>query len=473
MELGRLSGGVLTLVDEYPLTKKYQNRKIAPTILIVSILGFIGLVFFNLSAQGKVNTTVPFPSPRFVHQASPKNGENITSCQPSHVGLDASIFTIPPTNQSEDLDQSFVSPGLFQWNVYALTGQTPDISTGAPVHKTMTGFLYSAGVLNCTMVRVSSSYRFQSRTFSFEICATCVFPNSRFTIELCTSYDSSSRTGINSNSYTRDGIENTFGRRFDDLHDMYERLTIPPYSFQLLSFPPGYNDTQDDSNQRTQINRTQVSRLKLGFAGIKLTPPAIPQGIPYTTDTSWVQSPEGMITLDHSTNRSATGEDMYLRDTPVSNILDAYKATELAGSSEFGITVIGIGDLYPLRNNRSLSTLPEVLQSMFNHTLNTNSFLINTAATELQGSEIAAIYLCINTRKQWMPFLQVLSATLGSSMGVFAAAFSVIVMLARRFDSRHKKEEDRVRRSESIRNTSISNVREGEEIPLTKITEQD
>ncbi|POW22672.1 hypothetical protein PSHT_00882 [Puccinia striiformis] len=294
----------------------------------------------------------------------------------------------------------------------------------------MTGFLYSAGVLNCTMVRVSSSYRFQSRTFSFE-----------FTIELCTSYDSSSRTGINSNSYTRDGIENTFGRH--------------------------------DSNQRTQINRTQVSRLKLGFAGIKLTPPAIPQGIPYTTDTSWVQSPEGMITLDHSTNRSATGEDMYLRDTPVSNILDAYKATELAGSSEFGITVIGIGDLYPLRNNRSLSTLPEVLQSMFNHTLNTNSFLINTAATELQGSEIAAIYLCINTRKQWMPFLQVLSATLGSSMGVFAAAFSVIVMLARRFDSRHKKEEDRVRRSESIRNTSISNVREGEEIPLTKITEQD
>ncbi|KNF05915.1 hypothetical protein PSTG_00907 [Puccinia striiformis f. sp. tritici PST-78] len=257
----------------------------------------------------------------------------------------------------------------------------------------MTGFLYSAGVLNCTMVRVSSSYRFQSRTFSFE-----------FTIELCTSYDSSSRTGINSNSYTRDGIENTFGRR--------------------LRFEP---KNSDQSNPSIAVEAGLCWAL-LGFAGIKLTPPAIPQGIPYTTDTSWVQSPEGMITLDHSTNRSATGEDMYLRDTPVSNILDAYKATELAGSSEFGITVIGIGDLYPLRNNRSLSTLPEVLQSMFNHTLNTNSFLINTAATELQGSEIAAIYLCINTRKQWMPFLQVLSATLGSSMGVFAAAFSVIVM---------------------------------------------
>ncbi|KAI7966422.1 hypothetical protein MJO29_002170, partial [Puccinia striiformis f. sp. tritici] len=468
----------------------------------------------------------PFPSPRFVHQASPKNGENITSCQPSHVGLDASIFTIPPTNQSEDLDQSFVSPGLFQWNVYALTGQTPDISTGAPVHKTMTGFLYSAGVLNCTnrthhlirrygllgfallaffqipdlrsncvplMTRVpgqaSIAIRMQFDSPSADCLSVivlltfgplCIVATLAMELKTHLGVVCKQRGLLHSSGSHRDHsnyqtlIDHPhIARCSDDLHDMYERLTIPPYSFQLLSFPPGYNDTQDDSNQRTQINRTQVSRLKLGFAGIKLTPPAIPQGIPYTTDTSWVQSPEGMITLDHSTNRSATGEDMYLRDTPVSNILDAYKATELAGSSEFGITVIGIGDLYPLRNNRSLSTLPEVLQSMFNHTLNTNSFLINTAATELQGSEIAAIYLCINTRKQWMPFLQVLSATLGSSMGVFAAAFSVIVMLARRFDSRHKKEEDRVRRSESIRNTSISNVREGEEIPLTKITEQD
>ncbi|KAI9618306.1 hypothetical protein KEM48_006759 [Puccinia striiformis f. sp. tritici PST-130] len=229
-----------------------------------------------------------------------------------------------------------------------------------------------AGVLNCTgIVKLS----IPEPHILIEICATCVFPNSRFTIELCTSYDSSSRTGINSNS--------------------------------IAPLP---------------IVSTLAMELKTHLGVVLMT---------------------------------------------------CMTSTELAGSSEFGITVIGIGDLYPLRNNRSLSTLPEVLQSMFNHTLNTNSFLINTAATELQGSEIAAIYLCINTRKQWMPFLQVLSATLGSSMGVFAAAFSVIVMLARRFDSRHKKEEDRVRRSESIRNTSISNVREGEEIPLTKITEQD
>jgi hypothetical protein len=171
-------------------------------------------------------------------------------------------------------------------------------------------------------------------------------------------------------------------------------------------------------------------RLKLGLGGIKLTPPAIPEGIPYETDTSWVQSPEGTMKIDYSTNHSANGKDIYLRDTPVSNILDAYKETELGGSSEFGTTVTGIGDLYPLRNNRSLTTLPKVLQSMFNHTLNTNSFLINTAAKALQGSTIATNYLCINTKKEWLPFLEVLSVIVGSSAWLFTAPFSMIVMVS-------------------------------------------
>jgi L-rhamnose mutarotase len=53
--------------------------------------------------------------------------------------------------QPEDLDQSFVSPGLFQWNIYALTSQTPVNLTHDQVYKKMTSFLYSAGVLNCTV----------------------------------------------------------------------------------------------------------------------------------------------------------------------------------------------------------------------------------------------------------------------------------------------------------------------------------
>jgi hypothetical protein len=108
-------------------------------------------------------------------------------------------------------------------------------------------------------------------------------------------------------------------------------------------------------------------------------------------------------------------------------MLDAFK---LSGQSKFRITVTDIGDLLLLGFNSSLAELPDAIQAMFNHTLSINSFLMSTAARELQGAKIGVNYLCINTKKEWQPFLEVLSITAGSSLGMFTYVFTVIALVS-------------------------------------------
>jgi hypothetical protein len=86
-----------------------------------------------------------------VNQKVQKNGENIT-CQPSPVALNQNLLTIPWTlesngTRSEEYEEFYVSPGMFQWKIHALTGKGGILSE----FKTRTGFLYSAETLNCTV----------------------------------------------------------------------------------------------------------------------------------------------------------------------------------------------------------------------------------------------------------------------------------------------------------------------------------
>jgi hypothetical protein len=111
-------------------------------------------------------------------------------------------------------------------------------------------------------------------------------------------------------------------------------------------------------------------------------------------------------------------------------MLDAFLK---AGQSKFSIKVSDIGDLFPLGSNLSLAKSPEVIQAMFNHTLDINQLLMESAGQDLQGSMIGVNYSCTQTIKEWQPFLKLLSIVVGSTIGVFTAILSGIAKVSEEY----------------------------------------
>ncbi|PLW33976.1 hypothetical protein PCASD_12362 [Puccinia coronata f. sp. avenae] len=408
---------ISTLIDEYPMMRKYQNKKIAPTILSVSILAFIGLVIFNVFTQGRTNRIKPFLSPVFVDETVNRSGDNIT-CQPSSVALYQNFFTIPPKLEnhssnilSEDTEQSYVYSGLFQWKIDLLESR---VGLTQQFRRTRTGFLYSAETLNCTIDVVRVDYEFDNVEFSIGICGRCLFGNADFTLRVCTSWDTS--------TVTFPGTQEVLGQlreNFFELQRLRNRLSMPASSLPLSVFPPGYNETQEDLYQGTHIGPHQASQLTMRLRSMKFISPPSPQGNRTTIGSSTtIQSPEGKIVVGNTL-------------TSVPTILEAFKTTD----SVFAMRVSGIGYLKLSGGRRELAKIPQVLQSMFNQTMNANSYLMELAARDLHGSRIGVNYLCVKTNKVWHPFLKAFTIVAGSSIAVFTAFHSILVMLARRIDT--------------------------------------
>ncbi|KAA1114135.1 hypothetical protein PGTUg99_023672 [Puccinia graminis f. sp. tritici] len=358
----------------------------------------------------------------------------------------------------------------FQWKISALENNEGILPPGLKIPKRI-NFLYNAEPLDCTINLVQSDYNFQYREFSFGICASCVFGKAKFTMKVCTSYDTALTSFGDAELYDE------LAGRFYELDAFYKKLSLPPYSFRRSAFPPGYNESQDDSLRRTQISRRDVLKLTLRLAPVKFVPIAKifvgleVKGYDVTPTISEQDSNDGPVAvIDGVGIGSAEGADpISMRNLTRPIMLDAFLK---AGQSKFSIKVADIGDVFPLGSNLSLAKAPEVIQAMFNHTLDINQLLMESAAQDLQGSMIGVNYSCVETRKEWQPFLKLLSIVVGSTMGVFTAILSVIVMLARRIDGR-KGQEDNIGELdfEDSRNPSTAHIDEGEVIPLTKIVE--
>ncbi|PLW55374.1 hypothetical protein PCANC_02364 [Puccinia coronata f. sp. avenae] len=175
--------------------KKYQNNKIPPTVLLISILAFVGLVIFNVFTQGKVLHGKPIISSEFVNPGSEK-GHNIT-CEPAPLTLHQNFFTIPSEPASKtrepsgELEYSYVSTGLFQWHIYAIEGLF-DAPPESRSSRTRTGVYYSSQTMGCTIEQVKLRYRFADSTFSFVTAGGCLVSDNhnRSFLNVFTSYDS-------------------------------------------------------------------------------------------------------------------------------------------------------------------------------------------------------------------------------------------------------------------------------------------
>ncbi|WAR59178.1 hypothetical protein PtB15_10B520 [Puccinia triticina] len=417
----------------------------------------------------------------------PIGGDNLT-CQPSLVALYQTFFTIP-SNESVGYPGTWIEgdravPGLFQWKVDRFY-QFRNHKESSRMTRISTP--YSAERLDCSINLVRSDYNLDTNGLSIGICATCLLEDrtqledgSQDMTGVCTSWDS------NAVSHPRSSELDQLYQVLSEIEQLSKGLSIPAYSLPLSAYPPGYNASQEDLYRGTPIKR--ISQVTLILDHMVLLPPNSPRRIraeigPSTT----IQSPEGQIVVN---------------DKEVLNMLEAFKATfdssslppdkfdingtivdgpppengamtgssaDGSGFSVFSIKVPSIGDLKPVLHNQNLTSTPEVLQSMFNRTMNANSLLMDLAARDLHHSTIGVNYMCTETKKEWQPFLKGFSMVVAGATAVFNAVYSMLLMLARKIDSFQKKE-NKVSDLEAGRHPSTLTLNVEEHIALANRT---
>lgn len=401
----------LSCLNEYPLMKTYENPRVAPTIFLLSPID----IHF-LWPRGKVERSDSFLSSNF-HDFTDAKGCKVT-CQPASVKLGDNVFMVVPTPDNrkslEDL-QIAVSPRAFQWTVGDIAGKEDE-----EFGKTSTGFLYAGQAMNCSVTYVKSIYQFQDTNIKYSICGSCTLETSK-SIKLCTSYDLATS---NLPTFANAVQEKIQFHMFDVLDDLYPQLSLPPYSIPLGAFPPSYSNDQEDLYRKKTIHRGDVSQLTMWLRNVTLKPSSN-----FRFDKHLVleqlHSPAGTLYLGNSTR-------------PI-DFFDAYKANDPTNNAGFQISVMGIGAVRPLGVNFNLSDIPEVLSLMFNYSYTINGWMMDLAGDDLNQKQIGVTYLCKKTYKQWQSLLKVISVTVGSSSGVFATLFTVLVALARHYDNRPKK----------------------------------
>ncbi|KAA1134576.1 hypothetical protein PGTUg99_003461 [Puccinia graminis f. sp. tritici] len=400
MGLRQLPSNVFTLFDEYPLMKKYRNRRIAPTILLISILLLSSLVIFNVITQGKSLRYKTFLSSQFFNETVFATGDNVT-CQPTPMKLSESFFTVIPM---KDAPRVSVSLRGYQWTIYAV------IPPGGPVSEnTTTGFLYSGEKLNCTSEYVHHTYTYDTGNFKFNSCASCLL-STGFIIKICTLYDSATPKLPKSVQLLYNNIPDL---GFQSLDRIYQDMTIPPGSLPVSAFPPEHSETQPSSVANKTIDWPQVLQLR-----------------------SWLGN---MSLIPEPANKSSKEKIMLNNFTVVDSFFDAFKATDGQNSwSGFEFSVKDIGTVKPLGQVYNLSGIPEVWSRVFNYSLSMNTYLMHAANEDLSGAngkQIGVNYLCTNTTKEWQTVPKVVSVTVGSTLAVFSACFTLLVAVARRLDN--------------------------------------
>ncbi|OAV89244.1 hypothetical protein PTTG_28755 [Puccinia triticina 1-1 BBBD Race 1] len=403
MGLRQLPSNVFSLFDEYPVMRRYRNRRIAPTILLISILLLIGLVIFNVLTQGQSLRYKPFLSSQFFNGTMFPNGDNVT-CQPAPMKLSESFFTVVP---AKDAPRVSVSTQGYQWTIYAV------IPPGGPTSgNTTTGFLYSGEKLNCTSVYAHHTYTYETGNFKFNSCASCLL-STNFTIKICTMYDSATPKLP---KFARLFYNNQPDLGFQTLDRIYRSMSIPPHSLPRSAFPPGYNEEQPDLN--TSIEWRQVTQLRSWLGNISLIPPPADG------------SSKEKIVIHNS--------------TVVDTFFEAFKATDgVEESSGFETDVKDIGVVKPLGQVYNLTGMPKAWAEVFNESLSMNRGLMGAANRDLGGindKQIGVNYLCTNTTKEWQTVPNLVSVTVGSTLAVFSACFTLLVAMARKLDNFQRKD---------------------------------
>ncbi|CAH7665744.1 hypothetical protein BY996DRAFT_4591640 [Phakopsora pachyrhizi] len=412
----KLYGCFLVPFSEYPLTKKFSDNKLSKTILISSILLFSGLIVFNVLTQGMVKSTESLLEPHYEEKNSS------VACQPATMTVGNSFFTngiqeddSPGQSQTR---QSKDTRGSFSWIIEGVVN-------GIDGEDTQTGFQYQGSPLSCNVTSISITFDFQLQTFSYSICVLCSTRSVGKGLEeenyvtLCTSFSLLNNVLPKFTNLVQANLQTQiFG-----LSKFYHLLDIPGNSLPPGAFPDYSSSNKTPSH--IPIPKRDILVLSSWLDAFNYTPAN--NYIPFDPKHLYLQpKPQGKL--------YTSPEDTEPRDFPESFVEMVSK-----NSSGFQFSAIGIGGIRPIAINVSLSealkTVPDPLPLYINLTQSIFVIMMDAAAKDVNKRVLGVSYLCTMTKTSWKDFFPMLAMIFGSCSGTFGAALTLMIFLARRYDT--------------------------------------
>ncbi|EFP90065.2 uncharacterized protein PGTG_15913 [Puccinia graminis f. sp. tritici CRL 75-36-700-3] len=398
---------VFGLFSEYPLTRTFKDPRIPMTVTILSVLVLMGLITFNVLTQGSVSETESILRGHWYIKNS------TLSCQPATMVMGNSYFTNAQPNHPEAGEQR----GSFSWSLQSVVRGREGRDTGE------TGFYYQESPLRCNITGISLTYDFQIQSFSYSMRAMCVTPSvEKNTPDNYVSLET--RFSILDKAVPRftEEVQNTLQAQIFGISKYYPELNFSVNALPSTAFPPYTNPNNGLAQQ--EIGNRDILQWSVWLDGFNYT---LPENYQDFNHSHLYMQPEPQGKL-------------YISGVEVNPRIFEQGTLDLlnAGKSGLQIAAVGIGGIRPIPPNATLTEvqlLPAPMPLYLNLTESILAIMMDMAGKDLDKRVLGAGYLCTITRTPWKKAIPMLAMIVGSCSGMFGAALTIILFVARRYDS--------------------------------------
>ncbi|KNE95882.1 hypothetical protein PSTG_10799 [Puccinia striiformis f. sp. tritici PST-78] len=407
--------GVFGLFSEYPLTRNFKDPRIPMTVTIFSVLVLVGLITFNVLTQGSVSQT------ESVLRGHWYSKNSSLSCQPATMVMGNSYFTntqpIHPGDNRQLDEEAAGKRGSFSWSLQSVVRGAEGRDTGE------TGFYYQESPLRCNITGISLTYDFQVQSFSYSMRALCVTPSVEKNAAdnyICLE----TRFSIVDRAVPKftEEVQNNLQAQIFGISKYYPELDFSANALPSTAFPP-YNDL-NNSLAHLEVGNRDILQWSVWLDGFNYTLTDNYQD--FNHSHLYMQpEPQGNLHIS-SAEKKPTSFDQ--------GTLDLLRA----GKSGLQIAVVGIGGIRPISPSATLAEvqlLPAPMPLYLNLTESILAIMMDTAGRDLDRRVLGAGYLCTITKNPWKKAIPMLAMIIGSCSGMFGAALTIMLFVARRYDS--------------------------------------
>jgi len=427
MGLCNMNFGVFGLFSEYPLTRNFKDPRIPMTVTILSALLLVGLITFNVLTQGSVSQTESVLRGHWFKKNS------TLSCQPATMVMGNTYFTNAPPRHLADksgaveleAEDAGGKRGSFSWALQSVVRGHEGLDTAE------TGFYYQESPLRCNITGISLTYDFQIQSFSYSMRAMCVTPSvEENTPDNYLSLET--RFSILDKAVPRftEEVQNILQAQIFGISKYYPELNLSANALPSSAFPPYHEENNRLAEE--EVGNRDILQWSVWLDGFNYT-----------------------LTEDY---RDFNHSHLYMQPLPQGRLFVGGKeggprsleqgTLDLlnAGRSGLQIAAVGIGGIRPIPRNASLPDvllLPAPLPLYLNLTESILAIMMDMAGKDLNKRVLGTGYLCTITKNPWKKAFPMLAMIIGSCSGMLGAAVTIMLFLARRYDShlisKHKK----------------------------------
>lgn len=334
--------------------------------------------------------------------------------------MGSSYFTKPYINRTEEnvlkAEDVGNSRGSFRWSLQSVLRGPEGQDTGE------TGFYYRGSPLRCNITSISLTFNFQIQSFSYAMGATCATPSlEENTLDNYLSLQTTFSVLDKASPKFTEEVQNTLQSQIFVISRYYPQLNFSANGLASTAFPPY-------TNLNNQLATKEVPNRDIMQWSVWL------DEFNYTLT-------ENYRDFNHSNpymNPEPQGQLFVSPDPQPRNFDQGAVDLFNTGKSGLQVAAVGIGGIRPIPPNATLADiqkLPAPMPLYVNLTESVLAIMMDMAGKDLNGRALGAGYLCTITRTPWKNAIPMLAMVIGSCSGMFGAALTVMLFIARRFDS--------------------------------------